>query len=185
MKKTSIRLICIFMLLLFLPNATFAVENISINTCQPSLMVTVEFTGSGRRFDITTYISNIGDEQVTVTIMNFPGGGFKIHNAEEELVYYVPNFVFPMEWNLTLEPGQTEDIFSEFWRGVDDSGGKLPSGNYSVIGFVNAESGNILSEPVNIFLGKAKNNYILQILNHLPIMEILQSFFYLFFQFIV
>ena len=185
MKKTSVRLIFLFTLLLFLPNTTLAFENISVNTCQPSLEVTVEFTGSGRRFDITTYLSNIGDEQVTVTNMNFPGGGFKIHNAEEELVYYVPDFVFPMEWNLTLEPGQTEDIFSEFWRGVDDGANNLPSGNYSVIGFVNVESGNILSEPVNIFLGKAKNNYILQMVNHFSIMERLQYFFNLFFQFIV
>lgn len=184
MKKTSIKLICIFTLLLFLPNNSFAIENISINTRQSSLEVTVEFTGSGRRFDITTYLSNIGDEQVTVTIMNFPGGGFKIYNAEEEIVYYIPDIVLPMEWNLTLDPGQTEDIFSEFWRGVDDSGKKLPSGNYSVIGFVNAKGGNILSEPVNIFLNKAKSYYDMEILNHFSIMKRLQFFYNLAFQFL-
>lgn len=170
MKKTSVCLI-LFIILLCLHNSTLAFENISVIDYQPSLEVTVDFTGSGRRFDITSYLSNIGDEKVTVTILNFPGGGFKIYNAVEELVYYVPDFVFPMEWNLTLDPGETKDIFSEFWKGVDDSGKSLPIGNYSVIGFVNAEGGNIFSEPINIFLGKVKNKYILQNINHFTILK--------------
>jgi hypothetical protein len=90
-----------------------------------------------------------------------------------------------MEWNLTLDPGQTEDIFSEFWRGVDDSGKTLPSGNYSVIGFVNAEGGNIFSEPANIYLNKAKSIYGIEILNHFLIIEKLRLFFNLFFQFLI
>ena len=117
---------------------------------------------------------------IGIVFLNFPGGGFKIHDAED-IVYYVPDIVFPMEWNLTLDLGQTEGIFSEFWRGVDDGGEQLPSGNYSVTGFFNVEGGNILSEPVNILLGKPKNNYILQIVNYFPIMKRLKPFVNLFF----
>ena len=157
-------------IVLFLPATSFAYENVSINNSQSSLEVFVEVKGCGRIFYITTYIRNIGDEQVTIMILNMPGGGFEIYNQDEMMVYYTPDYVLLIVWEITLNPGQTKEMYSETWIGVDDYGNKLPGGNYSVIGFVNAEGGDIYSEPVNIHLKKAKSMYILEFLNHFPLL---------------
>ena len=175
MKKTFVGVIFVTIIFLFLPVSTFAFENVPIKSSQSALEVTVEVTGDGRIFHIMTYISNVGDEQLTVSILGMPGGGFEIHNIEE-MVYYTPKFYFMIEWALTLDPGQTKKMYSEIWKGVDDYGNKLPSGDYSVKGFVRAEDGDIFSEPVNIHLTKAKITNILQLLNHFPLIERLFSY---------
>jgi len=157
-------------IILFLPATTFAFENVSINNCQDSLEVFVEIIWCGRIFDITTYIRNVGDEQVTIIILNMPGGGYEIYNQDEMMVYYTPDYVLLIVWELTLNPGQIKKMYSETWIGVDDYGKKFPGGDYSVIGFVNTEGGDIYSEPINIHLEKAKNMYILEFLNHFPLL---------------
>ena len=68
------------------------------------------------------------------------------------------------------------DLFSTKWS--------LEQSAVPVIGFVNAKGGNILSEPVNIFLNKAKSYYDMEILNHFSIMKRLQFFYNLAFQFL-
>jgi hypothetical protein len=177
MKKIMVGIIFTTLILLFLPTATFAYENVSINNSQTSLEVSLEITGSGRTYDISTYINNNGDEQVTVTLICLPGGGFVIYNKNEKMVYHVPKSVFWVVWELTLDPGQTEEIYSGTWKGVDDYGIKLPSGDYSVIGVVFTVEGDIFSEPVNLHLEKTKNTNILEFLNHFPMLENLLSFF--------
>ena len=156
MKKTFVGIFFITILLLFLPTTIFAYENVPIKNSQLSLEVSVEVTGSGRTFDIVTCISNNGNETVTIMIPNIPGGGFVIYDGEWS-VYYAPHFFFPDVWYLTLDPGQSQEMYSETWKGVDDSGNKLPSGDYSVIGFVDAEGRRIYSEPVGIHLEEANS----------------------------
>jgi hypothetical protein len=146
-------------------------ENVSIKHSQPSLEVTVDVSGSKRIFDITTYISNIGDEQVTIMITTIPGGGFEIRYNEEGIVYEAPFFFFPDVWDLTLNPGQIQEIYNETWKGVDISGNKLPSGNYSVRGFVNTGNGDFFSEFVDIYLEKAKSKNILSFLERYQMLE--------------
>jgi hypothetical protein len=177
MKKIFVGIIFITILLLFLPADTFAYENVSIKNSQFSLEVTVEVAGSGRIYHITTYISNNGDEQITVRLICMPGGGFEIYNQNEEMVYHVPKLVWLIVWDLSLDPGQTEEMYSETWKGVDNYGRKLPSGDYSVRGIAFTDDGDILSEPVNIHLEKAKSTYILKFLNHFPLLERLLSLF--------
>ena len=143
-------------------------ENMLIKNIQPSIEVIIEVTGNGRTFHITTYISNNGDEQVTLMLLGMPGGGFEIYNQNEEMVYRAPQFVLLIVWELTLEPGQIVEMFSNTWKGVDNDWKNLPSGNYSVRGFVLEESGDIFSEPVNIYLEKAKSKNILRLLERFP-----------------
>ena len=176
MKKIFFGVIFVTIIFLFLPAATLAFENAPIKNCQSALEVTVEVIGSGRTFHIATYISNVGDEQLTIDILGMPGGGFEIHNPEE-MVYYTPKLYLMIVWTLTLDPGQTVKMFSETWKGVDDYGNKLPSGDYTVRGFVRAEGGDIFSELVKLHLEKTKNTYISEFLNHFPILESLLYFF--------
>ncbi len=175
MKKIFVGIIFVTTMLLFLPSATFAFENVPIKNSQSALQATVKVIGGGRTFHIPTYISNVGDEQVTIEILGTPGGGFEIYNAEE-MVYYTPKFYSMIVWGLTLDPSQTVKMFSEIWRGVNYYGKKLPSGEYSVSGFVRAEGGYIFSDPVNIHLEKTKNMYLLEFLNHFPLLERLFSY---------
>ena len=62
MKKIIIGIV-IILILLFLPGATLANEFLSVKNSQSDIVVTIEVDGSGRIFDISTSISNIGDEK--------------------------------------------------------------------------------------------------------------------------
>jgi len=171
MKKIFVEIIFVTIILLFLPAATFAYENVSIKNSQFSLEVSVEVTGSGRTYHIATYISNDGDEQVTVMLICMPGGGFEIYNQNEELVYNSPKYVWWIMWELSLAAYQTEEIFNETWNGVDNDWKNLPSGNYSVRGVVFTDGGDIFSEPVDIYLEKAKSKNILRFLEQFPLLQ--------------
>ena len=179
MKKIVIGIIVILLLLL-LPVTTFANESISIKNSQSSLEVTVEVTGSGRVYDISTYISNNGDEQVTVTFICMPGGGYEIYNKNGKMVYFEPILVWWVLWDITLEPGQTKELYTSTWKGVNIYGIRLPSGDYSIKGVGYSEDGDIFSEPVNIYLPKTRNKCALDFLNQFPLLVIFLSLFNMF-----
>jgi hypothetical protein len=178
MKKVVIGFTMI--LLLLLPVTTFANESVSIKNSQSSLEVTVEVTGSGRVYDISTYIRNNEDEQVIVTFICMPGGGYEIYNKNGKMVYFEPQFVWLVLWDLTLEPGQTELLYSSIWHGVDLYKRILPSGDYSIKGVGYSEDGDIFSEPVNIYLPKTRNKCTLDFLNQFPLLVRFLSLFNLF-----
>jgi len=170
MRKNFARFIFVILLLLFFPTATYAHENVSIKGALSTLEVTVEVIGSGRTYHITTYISNTGEEQVIVTLICMPGGGFVIKNQNEEEVYHAPKYVYWIVWDLTLNPGQTKEIYNETWTGLDDDWKKLPCGDYLVRGVVFTDKEDIFSEPVTIHLEKVKNMHISEFLSHFPLL---------------
>lgn len=180
MRKIFGGIILVTILLLFLPATTFANESVSIKNSQSSLEVTVEVTGSGRVYDISTYISNNGDDQAIVTFICIPGGGYEIYNKNGKMVYFEPQFVWWALWDLNLEPGQTELLYSGVWHGVDLHRRILPSGDYSIKGVGYSEDGDIFSEPVNIYLSKTRNKCTLDFLNQFPLLVRFLSFFNLF-----
>lgn len=179
MKKIVIG-ITVILLLLLLPVTTFANESVSIKNSQSPLEVTVEVTGSGRVYDISTYISNNGEEQVIVTFICMPGGGYEIYNKNGKMVYFEPQFVWCVLWDLTLESGQTELLYRSTWHGVDLYRRILPSGDYSIKGVGYSEDGDIFSEPVNIYLPKTRNKCALDFLNQFPLLVRFLSLFNLF-----
>lgn len=176
MRKTLVGFILVTIILLFLSGISYAYENVPIKNCQSSLEVIIEVNRTGRIFHIEIYLINNGDEQITILIPNLPGGGFVIHD-QGRMVYYTPKIFFPMVWYLTLDSGEMVEMYKETWKGVNDYGQMLPSGDYSAIGFVFVESEIIFSESINIHLEKAKNINILEFLNHFPLFDRLLSFF--------
>ncbi len=169
-KKLYCKTFVIGIIVLFIGVAV-AHENVSIKNIQTSLEVIIDVTGDGRNFHITTYIRNNGDENVTIMLRCQPGGGFEIYNQNEELVYNSPKYVWPIMWELTLAGYQTEEIFNETWKGVDNNSKNLPSGKYSIKGIVFTDNGDIFSEPEDIYLEKAKSKNILSFLERFPILQ--------------
>jgi len=174
-KKLLIKSLTIGIIVLFIGIAV-AHENVSNKNIQPSLEVIIDVTGNGGNFHITTYISNNGNENVNIILRCKPGGGFEIYNQNEELVYNSPKYVWPIMWELYLAVYHTEEIFNGTWKGVDNNLKILPCGNYSVRGVVFTDDGDIFSEPVNIYLVKAKSKNISSFLELFLILQRMLDF---------
>ena len=170
MQKSHIgKILAIGIIVLFIGMAA-AQDNVSIKNIKSSLEVIIDVTGDGKTFHITTSLRNIGDENETIWLICQPGGGFEIYNQSEELVYNSPKLVWWIMWNLSLEPYQTEEIFNETWKGVDNNLSKLPNGKYSVMGVVFTDGGDIFSDPADIHLERAKIRNIICFLERFPIL---------------
>jgi hypothetical protein len=170
MQKNHIGKILTIWIIVFFIGMAVAQENVSIKNIKSSLEVIIDVTGNGKTFHITTSLRNIGNKNETVWMICQPGGGFEIYNQSDELVYNSPKLVWWIMWNLSLEPNQTEEIFNETWKGVDNNWSKLPNGKYSVRGVVFSDDGDIFSDPADIHLERAKIRTITDFLERFPIL---------------
>jgi hypothetical protein len=167
--------IFVIIILLSLTNITYAYEPELNGNNESDLEITLDVNGSYRKFQIKTKVTNLGDEPINARFSCMPGGGYEVYNKNNKKVYFEPMLVWWTILELYLEPGETKTLYSDVWFGRNMNGFRLPSGEYSIIGFAYMVGGKVSTDPIYIKIPKTRDRIGLDFLDQFPLLERLLS----------
>ena len=135
-------------------------ENISFVTGPDYSNISVILSTDKNLYNINENISinlnviNTGEENIPITFSNLLFGDFEILNEKEEQVYHFSynKSYLDITANLTIKPGENIELLNTSWNQIDNNQSLLPSGNYTIKGWLPAISQNIYSNNINISL---------------------------------
>lgn len=106
----------------------------------------------GEPINISIYIENRGDEDITVTFYSTQTADYRISNIYQ---WSCGQVFIPMVIPLTIPSGDRVQLLNDRWTQEDFSGNQVPPGSYDITGWMvqSEQYPAIYAQPVQIHIG--------------------------------